>query len=106
MTTYCKFTLVNINKKRNIIFVSPYHVFKLCIYFMILSHLTQQLVYEMHVCSSLFVHVLMQVNFGRRHVVEEQVKVKGSTSNEGFKVELPDLVCTFVLHECGENRKK
>jgi hypothetical protein len=38
------------------------------------------------------------------------VKAKGSKSNEGFKVELPNLVCTFVLYECGvlcwENRKK
>jgi hypothetical protein len=52
----------------------------------------------------------MQVSFGRRLVVKEQVKAKGLTSNEGFKVELPNLVCTFVLHECGvlcrENRKK
>jgi hypothetical protein len=52
-----KFTLVKINTKRNNFFVPPYHVFKLYIYFMILSHLTHQLVYEMHVHSSLFVHV-------------------------------------------------
>jgi hypothetical protein len=52
----------------------------------------------------------MQVSFGRRLAVKERVKAKGLTSNEGFKVELPNLVCTFVLHECGvlcwENRKK
>ena len=52
----------------------------------------------------------MQVSFGRRLAVKERVKVKGSTSNEGFKVELPNLVCTFVLHECEvlcwESRKK
>jgi hypothetical protein len=38
------------------------------------------------------------------------VKLKGSTSNEVFKVELANLVYTFVLHECGvlcwDNRKK
>jgi hypothetical protein len=52
----------------------------------------------------------MQVIFGKRLAVKEQVKEKGSTSNEGFKVELPNLVCTFVLHECRvlcwEHRKK
>jgi hypothetical protein len=36
--------------------------------------------------------------------------VKGSTSDEGLKVELPNIVYTFVLHECGvlcwENRKE
>jgi hypothetical protein len=51
------FTLVNINTKRNTFFVPPYYVFKLCIYFMILSQLTQQLVYEMHVRSFLFAHM-------------------------------------------------
>jgi hypothetical protein len=49
LTTYCKFTLVKINTKRNTFPVPPYHVFKLNVYFMILSQLTQQLVYEMHV---------------------------------------------------------
>jgi hypothetical protein len=52
----------------------------------------------------------MQVSFGRRLAVKERVKAKRSTSNKGFKVELPDLVYTFVLHEfgvlCCENRKK
>jgi hypothetical protein len=36
-------------------------------------------------------------------------ETKGSTSNKGLKVELPNLVYTFVLHDCGvlcrENRK-
>jgi hypothetical protein len=52
----------------------------------------------------------MQVSFGRRLAVKKQVKVKGLKSNEGFKVELPNLVYTIVLHECGvlcwDNRKK
>jgi hypothetical protein len=26
---------------------------------------------------------------------------EGIKSNEGFKVELHNIVCTFVLHECG-----
>jgi hypothetical protein len=52
-----KFTLVKINTKRNTFPIPPYHVFKLNVYFMILSQLTQQLVYEMHVHSFLFVHV-------------------------------------------------
>jgi hypothetical protein len=43
----------------------------------------------------------MEVSFGRRLAVKERVKAKGSASNEGFKVELHDLVFTFVLHECG-----
>jgi hypothetical protein len=51
------FTLVKINTKRNTFPVPPYHVFKLNIYFMILSQLTQKLVYEMHAPSFLFVHV-------------------------------------------------
>jgi hypothetical protein len=52
----------------------------------------------------------MQVSFGRRLAIKERVKAKGSTSNEGLKVELSNLVYTFVLHECGvlcwENRKR
>jgi hypothetical protein len=52
-----KFTLVKINTKRNTFPIPPYHVFKLNIYFMILSQLTQQLVYEMHAHNFLFVHV-------------------------------------------------
>jgi hypothetical protein len=43
----------------------------------------------------------MQVSFGRRLAIKERVKEKGSTSNEGLKVELPNLIYTFVLHECG-----
>ena len=42
--------------------------------------------------------------------MEERVKAKGSTSNEGLKVQLSNIVYTFVLHECGvlcwENRKE
>ena len=97
--------------QKGILFPSlPYHVFKLNIYFMILSQLTQQLVYEMHVHIFLFFNVWMQVSFERRLVIKEWVKEKGSTSNEGLKVELSNLVYTFVLHECGvlcwENRKE
>jgi hypothetical protein len=52
----------------------------------------------------------MQVIFGRRLAIKEQEKAKGSTSNEGLKVELLNLIYTFVLHECGvlcwENMKE
>jgi len=52
----------------------------------------------------------MQVIFGRRLASKKQVKVKGLTSNEGFKADLLNIVCTFVLNEygvlCWENKKK
>jgi hypothetical protein len=52
----------------------------------------------------------MQISFGRRLAVEEQVKAKGSTSNEGIKVELPNLIYTFILNKsgvlCWENREE
>jgi hypothetical protein len=52
----------------------------------------------------------MQVNFGRMLAIKERVKEKGSTSNGGLKVDLANLIYTFVLHECGvlcwENRKE
>jgi hypothetical protein len=47
---------------------------------------------------------------GFQSAIKERVKEKGSTSNEGLKVELSNLVYTFVLHDCGvlcwENRRK
>ena len=74
------------------------------------TQLKQRVVAQPWEATSFFVHVLMEVRFVRILEVNERVKVKGSTSSEGFKVDLPNLFFTFVLHECGvlywENRKK
>jgi hypothetical protein len=43
----------------------------------------------------------MQVGLGRRLVVEEQLKAKGSTLDTEFKVELPDHFTLCFMHECG-----
>jgi hypothetical protein len=72
--TYCKFTLVKINTKRNNFFVPPYYVFKLCIYFMLLSHLTQLLVYEMY-CPC--------VNAGQ---LWEEACNQGASESEGIEI--------------------